>query len=104
MAFGAICQAVQDKTGIPEVTAMYPENRGVELYGKEVYILRTGNSAASACSILLKPANFALKIAKGQEIGFPEKEGCIPQGRRGGKDRCGASSRNVPEENEGRVP
>lgn len=82
LACGAICQAVQEKLGIPAVTALYPENPGVELYAKDVYILETGSSAASMRSILPKLASFALKVAGGSEIGFPEEEGYIPQGRR----------------------
>jgi glycine reductase complex component B subunit gamma len=82
IACGAICQAVQDKLNIPAITSMYNENPGVDLYKKEVYILQTGASAAMMRDALQKLSKFALKITRGEEIGFPEEEGYVPQGRR----------------------
>ncbi len=82
IACGAICHAVQERLKIPAITAMYPENPGVELYHKQVYILKTGNSAVAMRDILPKLSTFALRIVKGEPIGFPEEEGYIPQGIR----------------------
>lgn len=82
MACGAICRAVQERSGILAVSAMYPENPGAEIYGKDIYVLETGISAASMRDALASLAAFAPKLAKGLEIGFPEEEGYIPQGRR----------------------
>jgi len=82
IACGAICTEVQDKLKIPAVTAMYHENPGVELFHKEIYILKTGSSAAAMRDILPKLARFAAKLTSGGQIGFPEEEGYIPQGRR----------------------
>lgn len=82
IACGSICLAIQNKLRIPVVTAMYTENPGVEIYSKNVYILKSGMSAASMRKILPQLADFALKLVKGEEIGFPEEEGYIPQGRR----------------------
>jgi betaine reductase len=82
IACGAVCNAVQKRLNIPAVTALYPENPGVELYHKDVYILKTGNSAVVMRDILPKLGVFALKLFKGEEIGFPEEDGYIPQGRR----------------------
>lgn len=82
IACGAICEAVTEKRNIPAVTAMYPENPGVEPYKKNIYILKTGNSAAAMREILPKLATFIPRLLSDKEIGFPEEEGYIPQGRR----------------------
>jgi glycine reductase len=81
-ACGAICAAVQQELKIPAVTAMFPENPGVDLYKKEVYILPTGDSAASMRKALPKMAAFALKLARGEDIGHPGEEGYISRGIR----------------------
>jgi glycine reductase len=70
--------------GIPVVTAMYPENPAVETYRKVpgVWILPTGARAADMPKVLLKLANFALRLAAGDSIGPAQVEGYIPSGRR----------------------
>lgn len=82
IACGAICRAVQERLGLPTVTSMYTENPGAEIYAKDIYVLETGKSAAAMKDALPVIAEFALKLARGEEIGFPEDEGYIPQGRR----------------------
>jgi glycine reductase len=44
MACGTMCKAVQQKLGVPALTAMHPNNPGVDSAGKEVYIIETGDS------------------------------------------------------------
>ena len=46
VACGTICKAVQDKFGVPAVTSMNVENPGVEMFKKDMYILKGGNIAA----------------------------------------------------------
>lgn len=82
IACGGICKGVQDRLNIPAITAMYPENPGVDLFKKDVYILTTVDSAVGMRTILPKLSNFAKKILSGEAIGFPEEEGYIPQGQR----------------------
>jgi len=82
IACGGICKGVQDRLNIPAITAMYYENPGVDLYKKDVYILSTSDSAAGMRNILPRLSDFARKIVFKEEIGFPEEEGYIPQGRR----------------------
>ncbi len=82
IACGAICRAVQEKLHIPVLTAMYEENPGVDIYKKDIYILTTGTSAAGMREVLPRLSAFAKRLAKGAEIGFPEEEGYIAQGRR----------------------
>lgn len=82
VACGAICKAVKETMKIPVVTAMYPENPGVEMYVKNAIMLETTNSAAGMRKALPKLAAFALKIARGEKIGSAKEEGYIPQGLR----------------------
>jgi betaine reductase len=81
-ACGAVCQAVVRELGIPAVTAMFPENPGVDMYKKDVYILPTADSAAGMRKALPKLAAFALRLGRGDSIGAPEEEGYIPRGVR----------------------
>ena len=82
VACGSICKAVKDELNIPVITAMYPENPGVDLVKKDVLIIETGNSAASMRTVMPKLAALALKMAKGEKIGDPALEGYIPRGLR----------------------
>jgi len=45
VACGAVCKAAGEKIGVPAVTGMYRENPAVDLYGKDVYIVQTGQNA-----------------------------------------------------------
>ncbi|SHE34166.1 glycine reductase complex component b gamma subunit [Clostridium fallax] len=82
VACGSICKEVQDKLGIPVMTAMYPENPGADMFKKYLYIVETKNSAVGMRQALPKMAKLALNIAKGEEIGTPAEEGYIERGIR----------------------
>lgn len=82
IACGGICKAVKDKFEVPVLTAMYPENPGAELYSKDVYMLKCGKSAVDMRKALKHLSEFMMRQFRGEEIGFPEEEGYIPQGRR----------------------
>lgn len=82
VACGAICQAVKNELNIPVITAMYPENPGVEMYVKDAYILETTNSAAGMRKALPALGKFITKLINNEEIGSPEEEGYIPRGIR----------------------
>lgn len=82
IACGAICKAVQDEFMLPTVTSMYEENPGVELYSKDIYVLKGGISAASMKNDLTALSRFATKLGQKLDIGFPEEEGYFPQGVR----------------------
>lgn len=82
VACGAICKAVSQQMGIPAVTAMYVENPGVDLYRKEVAIVKTGNSAADMRNAVPTIAKVALKLARGEEIKDPAAEGLMEKGVR----------------------
>lgn len=80
IACGAVCKAMKEKVKVSAVTAMSPENPAVDLYRKDVLILNTGTSVAGMRSVIPKLGQFAIKLASGEKIGFPEDEGYIPQG------------------------
>jgi betaine reductase len=80
LACGAICRHVQEELGIPSVTGMYPENPGVDLYRRHVYIIETGNNAASMGKGMPTMVSMAFKLFKGEQIGSPLEEGYVPQG------------------------
>jgi betaine reductase len=82
MACGDVCMSVAKELSIPVVTGMYPENPGVEVYKKHIYIIETANSAAGMRKAVPAIAKLALKILKGEEIGLPEEDGYIPRGIR----------------------
>lgn len=82
LACGAVCSAAKEKFHIPVLTALYPENPGAEMYHKPVYILKTAISATGMRKIIPVMGKFALKLLKGEDVGFPEEEGYIPQGYR----------------------
>jgi len=81
-ACGTVSKMVKDELGIPVVTAMYIENPGADMYKKDLYIIETGNSAAAMRTAIPAIAKFALKLAKGEEIGSPTEEGYIERGVR----------------------
>ncbi len=81
IACGEVCKAVQE-LGIPAVTAMFPENPGVSLYQRHVYILSTSDSAATMRQVLARLTDFACRLAGGGEIGSAEQEGYISRGIR----------------------
>jgi betaine reductase len=80
VACGAVCRGVKDNLNIPTVTGMYPENPGVDLFHKDVYIIQTGNSVRTMNEAITRMVNLAIKLAEEQEIGKPLEEGYIPRG------------------------
>jgi len=82
VACGAVCKAVKDELGIPVITGMFKENPGVDMYGKDVYVIATRDSAAGMRTALPAMAKLLLKLAKGERIGASIEEGYIPQGVR----------------------
>ena len=82
VACGSIATAVKEELKIPSMTGMYPENPGVDMFGKSVYMIETKDSAAGMRKAIKAIVAFAQKYAKGEEIGSPKEEGYIPQGRR----------------------
>ena len=82
VAAAAVTKLVQEELNIPAVTAMYEENPGVDMYRKDVYIVQTGNSAATMAKAIPALTDLGLKLAKGEVIGSPEEEGYLERGIR----------------------
>jgi glycine reductase complex component B subunit gamma len=80
VACGAIGKAASEKFGIPAVSGMFEENPGVDLFHKDVFIVRTGNSVRTMNDAVARMVSLALKLASGQPIGKPPDEGYFPRG------------------------
>ncbi len=63
---GAMCKVVEDGLGIPVVTGMYVENPGMEMYCKNAYIVKTGNSAHDMVPAMAKMVKLGLHLASGE--------------------------------------
>lgn len=82
MACGNLAKAVVEKLNIPSITGMYIENPGLDTCKDKVIVANVGDSAAGMRKALDTMAKIAVKIIKGEELGLPEEEGYIPQGKR----------------------
>jgi glycine reductase len=82
MACGTMCKAVQQKLGIPTITAMNQTNPGVEEARKYVYILEAGESIQDMKRTLTKMVSLAKKIVDKTPIGLPHEDGYLPRGVR----------------------
>ena len=82
VACGTIAKAVQDRLGIPVLTGMYAENPGVDLFHRDIFIVKTGNSAADMRKSMPRLAALAKKLARGEEISGPEEDAYYPRGIR----------------------
>lgn len=81
MACGALCKAVQEKFGLPAVTAMYKENPGVDQYKKDICIIRASQTAAGMKDALKKMVSLGLKLVGGEEV-CSDNDGYFPHGIR----------------------
>ena len=82
IACGALCAEAQRRLGVPAVTAMHPENPGVEQYRREVYVLPTTPTAVGMAEVVASLARFAVRIGRGEESGPASVEGYLPRGVR----------------------
>ncbi|MDW7671937.1 MAG: glycine/betaine/sarcosine/D-proline family reductase selenoprotein B, partial [Bacillota bacterium] len=82
VACATVAWLVKEELKIPVLTGMYIENPGADLFRKAVYIVETGNSAASMRTAVPQMVKMAKKLLHGEEIGLPAEEGYIPRGIR----------------------
>ena len=82
MAAAGVCNMVVEEFDIPAVTGMYPENPGLEACKTKAIVIETGDSAAGMRKALPLMANVTKKLAKGKELGKPEEDNYIAQGKR----------------------
>ncbi len=79
-AAGAICAAVQEKLGVPAVTAMSVENPGADLYRASVYIIDSGDDVSRMQPTLAAMVRLGEKLSAGEPVARPLEDGYIPQG------------------------
>lgn len=82
VACGTICKAVKEKFNIPVVTSMNCENPGVEMFRKDVIIMKGGDIASKMRKDLKAVVDVANKYLDGEPIGPADDEGYFPTGRR----------------------
>lgn len=82
VACGSICKAVKERYGVPAVTSMNAENPGVEMFKKEMYILRGGNSAAKMRKDVAAMVNVANKLLADEPLKGASEEGYFERGIR----------------------
>jgi len=81
-ACGVICKAVKEKFGVPVISSMHKENPGVDMFKKDVFIFRGGDSAAKMKDDMTVMAEFGNKLLKGEASEGAEAEGYYPRGIR----------------------
>lgn len=82
VACGTIAKAVQEELSIPAVTGMFEENPGVDMFKKDLFILKTPNSAAGMAKSMAAIASLAKKLVNKEEILSPAEEGYHERGIR----------------------
>lgn len=82
MACAGVANAVVDELGIPVITGMYIENPGLDVCRSKALVVSVTDSAASMRKALPVMAKLTTKLMKNEEIGLPEEEGYISQGKR----------------------
>jgi len=80
MACAGICAAVENRLGIPTLTALYPENAAVEVYRRQVTILAAIDDVMGMAEALETMARAVSKRMTGRPLG-PE-DGLLPKGIR----------------------
>ena len=82
VACGHIAKAVKEKFNVPVVTSMHVENPGVDMFKKDMYILKGGHSAASLRKDVKAMVDLGTKLIKGEELLGAEEEGYFARGIR----------------------
>lgn len=82
VACGTICKAVEERLGVPVITAQYEENPGVDMFKRDLIIVKTGPSAASLRKIVPSLGSLIRKLATGEEVLGPDVEGYHERGIR----------------------
>lgn len=79
-ACARVVREVQDRLQVPAVTAMAPENPGVELEGRRIVVVPTGTSAAHMAKAVPPLAELAVKLGRRLPLGPAAQEGYLPRG------------------------
>ena len=88
---GAICKAIQEDFNIPAVTAMYPDNPGVDQFRRDIFIAQSAENVIGMEDGVRKMVSLGLKLVRREKVN-PGEDDYIPQGRRQNvfADRTGA--------------
>lgn len=82
MACSDVCKFIKSEFGIEAITGLYEENPAVEIYKKDIYILKEGKSAAGMRKAVSHMSEFANKLLNSEDIGSPEEEQYFAKGKR----------------------
>ncbi len=82
VACGSVCRAVSRRFGVPVVTSMHVENPGVEMFKKDMYIMKGGNSAVKMRGNLADMARLCNKLLDGEPLLGAEAERYFARGIR----------------------
>ena len=82
VACGTICKAVAEKYNVPVITSMNQENPGMEMFRKDMIIMKGGNIASKMRKDLGEVVRVANKMLAGEQIGPAADEGYFPTGHR----------------------
>lgn len=82
VACGTICKAVKEKFGVPVVTSMNVENPGVEMFKKDMYIMKGGNIASKMRQDVKAMVTVANKLLNGEPVKSAAEEGYFARGIR----------------------
>jgi betaine reductase len=81
LACAAVCQGVEEKLGIPALTAVYPENPAVDSYRAAVTMVSAGDNVLGMPDAVRAMVRVGLKRLRGEAI-MPAEEGTIARGIR----------------------
>lgn len=82
IACGDVCLFIKKEYNVEAITGLYEENPAVEMYKKDIYILRVGKSAAGIRKAIPLMAEFANKLLRKDKIGSPSAEQYFAKGKR----------------------
>ena len=82
VACGEIGKAVAARFNVPVISSMHEENPGVEMFKKEMYIMKGSHSAASMKHDAGAMVQLALKLLDGRQPEGPEADGYYMRGIR----------------------
>lgn len=81
-ACGTICKVIKEKFNVPVISSMHEENPGVEMFKKDMYILKGGKSAAKMRDDIKSMTSLGNKLLNSEEVLGVDKEGYYERGIR----------------------
>jgi glycine reductase len=79
-ASAAVCQAVQDRLGIPVITGLGPDSTALETYRRYIPIVRTGTSAVDMKNSMPVMGTILVKMVRGEELTAEDQEKLYKRG------------------------